>query len=185
MLLNITDVLTTEGRTEEKQLDLEWKVFSYQGRDFRITGKEPLVLGLSNNGDGKAKLTGRIKLAMQMQCDRCLEDVPYTFDISFVRQVSAPEEETGGAMQQDKESEEDILLDQKYFMEGYQLNVESLVSNEIMLNWPMKILCREDCKGLCSVCGKNLNDGECGCDTFVPDPRMAKIQEIFHRDKEV
>ena len=49
----------------------------------------------------------------------------------------------------------------------------------------MKILCKEDCKGLCSVCGKDLNEGKCDCDTFVPDPRMAAIMDIFRENKEV
>ena len=70
-------------------------------------------------------------------------------------------------------------------MEGYQLNVDSLISNEIFTCWPLKVLCREDCKGLCRVCGKDLNEGECGCDTFVPDPRMAAIMDIFRENKEV
>ncbi len=43
---------------------------------------------------------------------------------------------------------------------------------------------KDDCKGICPVCGQNLNEKECGCDTFVPDPRMAVIQDIF-KNKEV
>jgi uncharacterized protein len=38
------------------------------------------------------------------------------------------------------------------------------IRQEIMLNYPLKPLCKSDCKGLCPVCGKNLNEGECGCD---------------------
>ncbi len=70
-------------------------------------------------------------------------------------------------------------------MEGYHLNVDELINNELLLNWPMKILCKEDCKGICKVCGKNLNDGACGCDDFVPDPRMAAIKDLFNANKEV
>ena len=76
-------------------------------------------------------------------------------------------------------------MDDLSFMEGYQLNAETFVYNEIMGNWPAKILCKEDCKGLCLVCGQNLNERDCGCDTFVPDPRMAVIQDIFNAYKEV
>ena len=75
--------------------------------------------------------------------------------------------------------------DDMNFMEGYHLDVDVLVDNEILLNWPMKILCTESCKGICKVCGKNLNDGDCGCDDFVPDPRMAAIKDIFNANKEV
>ncbi|NLL79825.1 MAG: DUF177 domain-containing protein [Clostridiales bacterium] len=159
MLVNLTDVLTTEGKAEEKQVALETDVFRYQGQEYEILEKHPFSLKLTNLENGKAEIKGQTSLTMKFFCDRCLEEVPYTFELAFT--LEASEEE------------------------GYELDVENLLNNEIMLNWPMKILCREDCKGICSVCGKNLNTGACGCDTFVPDPRMAKIQEIFNRDKEV
>ena len=117
MLLNITDVLTTEGKSEEKRIDLDWKVFPYQGREFPVAKKEPVLLKLINTGHGKAELSGRIELVLQMQCDRCLEDVPYTFDISFVRQVCSPEE-SDMAVSQAEETEEEVFLDQKNFMDG-------------------------------------------------------------------
>ena len=58
--------------------------------------------------------------------------------------------------------------------------VEELLRNEIVINWPMKILCRPDCRGICRQCGQDLNTGTCDCDTFVPDPRMAVIKDIFN-----
>ena len=70
-------------------------------------------------------------------------------------------------------------------MNGYEMDAETLIDNEMIMSLPMKVLCKETCKGLCPVCGKNLNDGECGCDTFVPDPRMAAISDIFNAYKEV
>ena len=109
-----------------------------------------------------------------MECGRCLKDVAYTFDLSFEIEVVSPEY-TG-------EDAEDVESD---FMDGYHLNVDELVNDELLLNWPSKILCKEDCKGICKVCGKNLNDGDCGCDSFVPDPRMAAIKDIFNSYKEV
>ena len=70
-------------------------------------------------------------------------------------------------------------------MEGYSIDTELLLHDEITVNWPVKILCREDCKGLCPVCGHDLNEGDCGCDTFVPDPRMAAIFDKLESTKEV
>ena len=70
-------------------------------------------------------------------------------------------------------------------MEGYHLDIDGLINNEILLNWPMKVLCNESCKGICKVCGKNLNEGDCGCDDLFPDPRMAAIKDIFNAYKEV
>mgnify|MGYP004732608711 CR=1 FL=1 len=63
----------------------------------------------------------------------------------------------------------------------YQSSVDTdqLVHDEALLVWPERVLCKEDCKGLCPVCGKNQNLGFCGCDTTQRDPRMAKILDIF------
>ena len=76
-------------------------------------------------------------------------------------------------------------LDETDFVIGYNLDVDKLVYSEILVNWPMKTLCREDCKGICRKWGANLNCKTCSCDSFEPDPRMAAIQDIFHQFKEV
>lgn len=109
-----------------------------------------------------------------MRCDRCLKDVRKEFKLQVSEEAVSPEIADA--------DEADV---QSGFLEGYQLNVDSLMSNEILTSWPMKVLCREDCKGLCKVCGKDLNEGSCDCDTFVPDPRMAAIMDIFRENKEV
>ena len=134
-----------------------------------------LALLLSNNGKGKARIEGKAKLVLKMNCDRCLKEVDEVINLDFFREVFAPDEIA--------ESTDDEC-DQS-FMEGYQLNVEDLINDEILLSLPMKVLCKEDCKGICRQCGKDLNEGECGCDTFVPDPRMAVIKDIFNANKEV
>ena len=117
---------------------------------------------------------GSAKFTFVLACDRCLDDVVYSFDLSFQSKIVAPD--YAGTDMDDYETD---------YMEGYHLNVDKLINNEILLNWPAKILCREDCKGICKVCGKNLNDGACGCDDFVPDPRMAAIKDIMNANKEV
>ena len=76
-------------------------------------------------------------------------------------------------------------LDEQSYLTGYNLDADRLVCNELSLNLPMKVLCKEDCKGICNRCGANLNYGICGCDTRSLDPRMAVIQDIFKQFKEV
>ena len=60
-----------------------------------------------------------------------------------------------------------------------QLEVDELVYTEVILNLPSKHLCKADCKGLCFKCGKNLNEGDCGCKSDEPDPRFAKLRELL------
>ena len=61
-----------------------------------------------------------------------------------------------------------------------RLEVDELVYSEVILNLPTKHLCKEDCKGLCPKCGKNLNEGDCGCDLSEPDPRFEKLRELLN-----
>lgn len=178
MLVNLTDVFTNEGQVQELEVSYESDTFTNQFGTFSIREKSPVALKLSNIGRSKALVQGNAKIAFILSCDRCLRDVDYTFDLSFDSVVVSPDviSDDGNEI----EAEDSAVL-----MEGYHLNVDELINNELLLNWPMKILCREDCKGICKVCGKNRNDGDCSCDDFVPDPRMAAIKDLFNANKEV
>ena len=174
MLVNLSDVLTSEGRQMSMEVPLEMTCFKSGMGSFSILEKSSVAFTFTNIEADKAKVQGAIKITFQTYCDRCLTEVPTILDLQFERIVTSPEI-----------TAEDEEVDDLSFMEGYQLNVETLVYNEIIGNWPAKILCKDDCKGLCLVCGQNRNLKECGCNTFVPDPRMAVIQDIFNANKEV
>lgn len=174
MLVNLSDVLTSEGRQLSTDVPLEMTCFESGVGRFEITEKSPMHLEAVNIGREKAEISGSVRLKLRTSCDRCLTEVPTVLDLQFARKVASPE-----VLAEDEE------MDDLSFMQGYQLDVEAFVYNEIIGNWPAKILCAEDCRGLCPVCGQNLNVKDCGCDTFVPDPRMAVIQDIFKGDKEV
>ncbi len=175
MLLNLSDVFKERDKVLRESVPVELTGFDSRMGKYPLTEKSDLELVISNLEPGRAKVEGKAKLLFQAPCDRCLTDVPVTLELEVERYVVPTE----NAEQDDEE------VDDLSFMEGYYLNTETLLYNEIMENWPAKILCREDCKGICPVCGKNLNDGDCGCDRFVPDPRMAVISDVFNHGKEV
>lgn len=175
MFVNLTDVLTIEGKETTLRIEPEITQISMGGEVFRVSDKAPFDLTLTNIGKGRARIAGTAEFSFIAKCDRCLQPVDQKIKIVIDREVSAPD------VMRDSRDE----MDDQRFMEGYQLNVEDLLNNEIVINWPMKILCRPDCKGICSQCGKDLNTGTCDCDTFVPDPRMAVIKDIFDANKEV
>lgn len=176
MLINLSDVFTSEGKVITVTASLEMSRFTSRIGNFLILEKSPVSFTFTNVGIHKAKVEGSVELTFDTRCDRCLSKVPKKLTLNFSRIVLSPD------LTADEDSEDDDYLS---FMEGYQLNVETFMYNEILINWPMKILCQSDCKGVCPICGKNLNDGTCECDTFVPDPRMAVIKDIFNADKEV
>lgn len=175
MLVNLTDVFASEGKVVTMEVPLELEAVVYNGEEFPIAEQEPVRLKLTNQGQGKALVEAAARLTVDLRCDRCLSEVKHEFSASAAVQAAAPDK-----------ADEEQREEQESFMEGYELNVDNLISNEIMTSWPMKVLCRPECKGLCPVCGKNLNTGTCSCDTFVPDPRMAAIMDVFNAtNKEV
>ena len=174
MLINLTDVFSSEGKDRRESLVYEKDSFSYMGNNYKIREKSPINMTFSNIGTGKVLLKGDMKLVLDIPCDRCLAMVEVPLEVSFEQELISPDRDS-----QDKEQ------DEQEFMLGYELDAEAFMNSEILINMPVKVLCKPDCKGICKQCGHNLNEGECGCDTFVPDPRMAAIKDIFNANKEV
>lgn len=174
MLINLTDVFTSEGKDRRESLVYEKDSFSYMGNDYKIREKSPVDLTFSNIETGKVLVRGDFKLVLEIPCDRCLKAVEVPLQLSFEQEVVSPD----SGSQEEVEDEQDFML-------GCELDVEAFVNSEILINMPVKVLCKPDCKGICKQCGHNLNEGDCGCDTFVPDPRMAAIKDIFNANKEV
>ncbi|MDO5416024.1 MAG: DUF177 domain-containing protein [Lachnospiraceae bacterium] len=175
MLINLSELFSCQGKVKTYTLNLEMEQFHGPSGDYELAEKEPVTLTITHCGDKKMTVTGEAKLALMIPCDRCLELVKVPFELSI--------EEELDMNQSDEERVE--ALDEQPYISGYYLDVDQLVGNELMLNLPMKVLCREDCKGICNQCGQNLNHGTCSCDSSVPDPRMSVIQDIFKQFKEV
>mgnify|MGYP003310292303 CR=1 FL=1 len=74
----------------------------------------------------------------------------------------------------ENEDEEEFLL-----MTDSAIDIEDVVRSALILELPSRYLCREDCKGLCSKCGKDLNTGSCSCDTKDRDPRWDVLKDFF------
>lgn len=172
MLVNLSDVLASEGMQTAMTVPFVATHFENGTDSYEITSRSPVSFVFSNVEKGRAKVTGNAELTFKACCDRCLSEVPIAMSLEFERLVVSS-------------GTEDEDADDLGFMDGCYLDTEVFMHNEILVNWPAKILCRDDCKGLCLKCGQNLNMGDCGCDTFVPDPRMAVIQDIFNANKEV
>jgi uncharacterized protein len=122
----------------------------------------------------KGIVNGEVKL----QCSRCLKD--YNMPIRAVFEIIYHPIETlkREELVELKRGEMDV----EFYREGY-IDTEDIVRDQILLNIPMKPLCFESCKGLCPVCGTNLNEAECGCERKKLDPRFAVLQSLLRRMK--
>lgn len=175
MLIDLHDILRTDGKKMQIKAELGVEEYEAPFGRYPIVSKSPVSLTLWNKGNKNLLLTGSAELVLRIPCDRCLEDVDTCLVLQFEKEID---------MKQD-EADRVEAMDQQIYIEGYHLDVDKLVCSEILVSWPSKVLCREDCKGLCSVCGTNLNLRTCDCKPTDLDPRMAKIQEIFNNFKEV
>lgn len=173
MLINLSDFFEKEFKKSSSQVEYTISKLPFEYGSETITAKEPVELTIYNKEKGLAIVEGKTSIELELPCDRCLTPTKVQVDIEFEREVYAPER-----LNEDEDQKDDQL-----FVEEYQMDVDKLMDEEMVINWPTEILCMEECKGLCPKCGHNLNEGECGCDTFVPDPRMAGIADLFSQFK--
>ena len=175
MLINLSEVFTLEGKEKTWEVPFEAKAYKGSRVEYPVVSANPVKITVKNLGNRKLSLTGNTSVTFAIPCSRCLEPVNYTTDIEFDQEIDM------NASDEDRVKD----LDEQSYLSGYNLDADMLVCNELSLYLPMKVLCKDNCKGICSRCGANLNKGDCGCDTWVPDPRMAAIQDIFKQFKEV
>lgn len=115
------------------------------------------------------RVQGTVKAVKHFACDRCLADCRQEQAHEFMEEYRSGED---GA---DKSAEAEIFT-------GESIDITGLVRDTLLASQSLSNLCRPDCEGLCPVCGKNLNEGDCGCDRFVPDPRLAALQGLLKED---
>jgi len=128
-------------------------------------GKHQIIQDIRVKGDLSTKL--------EWACARCLEpvllDVQRSFDLLY-RPLGA---DSGRAELSVTAAEAEVS-----YYEGEGLLLEDVLREQVLLAVPLKALCRDDCKGLCPHCGKNLNSGQCSCAEPIEDPRWNALKEI-------
>lgn len=171
--LDLFDVFTSVNKVRTEEVEYKLDLFDLTGVSYKVISISNIKLRFENVEFDKVNAYADFDITLDIPCDRCLESVITKIDVST-------EVELNGSNKTEM-SEEDELS----FLQGNEFIVDEFVNLCVLMNMPSKVLCREDCKGLCPVCGNNLNDHDCGCDSFVPDPRMARIADIFNANKEV
>lgn len=175
MLINLSDVLSEQHKTIDQNVSVDMDVFKTAFGRFPITSKELAHITITYAAEKELLIQGVAKLVIEIPCDRCLQEVDTLFALDFTKNVDISESNM-------KRKDE---LDEANYIDGYHLDVDKLLYNEILIGWPMKILCSKDCKGICNVCGQNLNEGTCDCEGTSLDPRMSVIRDMFKNFKEV
>ena len=118
-------------------------------------------------------VSGHVETRAQVECDRCLKPVelPVSTDFSL-EYISDSDYETSQAAEL-TEAEMSVSV-----FDGQAIDVDEIVKEQILLTVPTRMLCREDCKGICPQCGIDRNTGECNCVTEEIDPRWAALKNL-------
>lgn len=120
---------------------------------------------------GYMRMTLAVSFDYSGACARCLEAVNGHFETEFVRTVVDEGTLTD-------EQLEDNVDEYAIISDGF-LDVDSQLTEAILFDFPMRLLCSDDCLGLCSICGKPKKDGDCGCNVKETDPRWAVLKGFF------
>ena len=174
MIIDISKVINSINKEISEEVVIDMTSFESRLGEFPILKKTPVTLHIANRENKQILISGSVDIEVAIPCGRCLEEVPTQICFDIEKRLAIED----NTLIDDEMEENDYLI-------GLELDVERLFYAEILVNWPMKVLCKDDCEGICNVCGANLNKGDCGCQRTELDPRMAAIQDIFSKFKEV
>ena len=166
MLLGLSKIIDSPGSSVDFSTSVDLSDLRYG-----VTNpvSEPvLAQGTVRNTAGVLLMKGSISTTIHGVCDRCAADfqrkIQFPIDVVLVTELSSEENE-----------------DEWVFpLEGDSADLDDIVRTVFVLNLDSKLLCRDDCKGICHRCGKNLNDGPCQCEKEL-DPRFAALKQLLQK----
>lgn len=167
MLIDVSPIIKIQGARLELDGDVGLSGAEFLGESYSFSDPLRLKGEIYNNGQSltlAVRVTGRMTTA----CARCLNPIEADVDFDIHELLSRTED---GA-----DEDGDIIL-----FDGHEIELDDIVTDHFLMNISGKYLCRDDCRGLCPMCGHDLNEGDCGCDAGYIDPRWLALKEIMDR----
>ena len=124
------------------------------------------------------ELEGDISTAVRLDCGRCLQpfEMPIESNFALTYSQREPSPEHSGPNQEELElTAEDMGL---IYYQGEEINLENEIQEQVILAFPLKALCRPDCRGLCPKCGADLNTAECDCDRSPSGGQFEALKSL-------
>ena len=166
MLLGLSQIIDRPGASVSFSVSVDLSDFCY-GVSYPVS--EPVLAeGNVRNTAGVLVMQGSIATTIHGICDRCASE--------FHRKVEFPIDVVLVTKLESEENEDEWVFP----LEGDSADLDDIVRTVFVLNLDSKLLCKEDCKGLCPQCGKNLNDGPCNCRKEL-DPRFAALKQLLEK----
>lgn len=171
MKLNIDSLTNKERESVDFDFCENVESIRYYGVDYNLISPLHLTGRISRDGRNFL-LKAKVNFDYKGACSRCLKDleVPVAYEIDAYLMKE----------KYDEDSYEDVDI---FPLEGTEVDLLELVDSTLTYNMPQKVLCSEDCKGICSGCGVDLNTHDCVCEDSMGDddidPRFAKLKELL------
>lgn len=143
----------------------------------RLAGETSVSARAGRKGE-EVRLAGEIMARVEAACDLCARPFEVPLELKFETAFTSSESERRRS--ENVELQGDDLVTSVY--EGGEIDFDEVVREQILLGLPTRLRCREDCKGLCPVCGADLNEAECGCQKQEIDPRWAGLASLKERE---
>jgi len=167
--LDLSRLRTGVERVERR---LDPSLFAEDAQDFRVVSPVEFTADVNKDGQ-KIRATGRVKGALECACSRCLEAFTIPVDTSFDA-LFLPASANAGTDEQEV-GDDDLGVS---FYTNDTIDLGEVVREQFYLALPMKPLCREDCRGLCPICGINRNREVCSCESTWVDPRLEPLRKL-------
>lgn len=165
MRLSLRDLINEPGGRKPFSFELDVSDLWF---DSVLGFTEPVAVeGRVENHAGALTAVGAVRSRMKVVCARCLKEFERKLDIPFTANLSEELED---------EDSEDI-----YLIEDGEADLDEIANTALVLGMETRFFCKEDCKGLCPKCGKNLNEGPCGCGEDL-DPRLAVLGQLLENN---
>ena len=164
MRLDLRDIIEVPGSSVDFACELETDRLDFPS--VKAYKAKPHAEGQVCNEAGVLHLTGTLTAEMTCICDRCGD----VFDSVKITELAVT------IVEEESEEYPDLFV-----LDGNEIDLDEILTTCFILDMESKFLCRENCKGLCPRCGKNLNFGPCGCGKQL-DPRFAVLEQLLDKE---
>lgn len=160
MLINIDELSVGDSKKVEEQtvIEIPKRYSRFNRAPVKVKGT------LFKDEPGSFRFEGLANAELRLNCDSCLTEFSKTIEFPVF-----------GVFKKETDSSDDSFI-----FSGNSLELDELLYSELLCSFPMRNVCKEDCKGLCIKCGHNLNEGDCGCDRTPRNPEFEKLLSMFN-----
>lgn len=171
MQINLTELFSHTTNEIDVIRELDLNDIKFGDDAYQVLGPTKVEFKLTKFAAKDYLIQGKIVITLDLVCSRCMDNVSEKLETNFSKKLRMNDVAQEDYDENDESHE---------YIEGHILDLEKLVLDEVYMNIPMKVLCRESCEGICKTCGVNLNHTTCSCEDDNYDPRLAGLRDLFN-----